>query len=92
MHLNQSSDSKDNSKNLILIIFRQSTFVFRKPSITGLKYEKSKIGRMGFLKRMETRCKKTRTRVIKTIRMNMTEMLSLLSSLPEEGRVSRYRL
>ena len=47
---------------------------------------------MGFLKRIETRCKKTRTRVIKTIRMNMTEMLSLLSSLPEEGRVSRYRL
>ena len=93
--------------------YRQSTFVFRKPSIAGLKYDKSRIGRIGFIKRMEIKCKMTKTRcrneqqktnvlfsfltfsspifrVIKTIRMSMSEMLNFISQLPEEGRVSRW--
>lgn len=73
----------------ILLSKRQSTFVFRKPSISGLKYDKSRLGRIGFLKRMEIKCKMTKTRVIKTIRMSMSEMLHFISQLPEEGRVSR---
>lgn len=73
----------------ILLSKRQSTFVFRKPSIAGLKYDKSRLGRIGFLKRMEIKCKMTKTRVIKTIRMSMSEMLHFISQLPEEGRVSR---
>ena len=31
-------------------------------------------------------------RVIKTIRLNMTEMTTILAELPEEGRVSRHSL
>lgn len=73
----------------ILLSKRQSTFVFRKPSIAGLKYDQSRIGRIGFIKRMEIKCKMTKTRVIKTIRMSMSEMLNFISELPEEGRVSR---
>jgi len=68
---------------------RQSTFVFRKPSLLGLRYDRTRIGRMGFLKRLEIKCKKSKIRVIKTIRMNMAEMSSLLDQLPDEGRVSR---
>lgn len=71
---------------------KQSTFVFRKPSRLGLKFDTSPIGRMGFLKRMEIRCRRTKTRVIKTIRLNMTEMTTILDQLPEEGRVSRHNL
>ena len=41
---------------------------------------------------MEIRCRRTKTRVIKTIRLNMTEMTTILDQLPEEGRVSRHNL
>ena len=43
--------------------FRQSTFIFRKPSILGLRYDdKSPIERSGFVKKMEIRCRRTKTR------------------------------
>ena len=50
------------NSNYFFFLLRQSTFVFRKPSILGLKYDKTKIGRMGFLKRMEIKCRKTKIR------------------------------
>eukprot|EP00092_Neocalanus_flemingeri_P000718 GFUD01000761.1.p1 GENE.GFUD01000761.1~~GFUD01000761.1.p1 ORF type:complete len:498 (+),score=64.09 GFUD01000761.1:253-1746(+) len=69
---------------------RQSSFVFRKPSILGLRYDdKSVIERSGFVKKMEIRCRRTKTRVIKTIRLNMTEIHSIITSLPEEGPVNQ---
>ena len=43
--------------------FRQSTFVFRKPSLLGLRYDRTRIGRMGFLKRLEIKCKKSKIRL-----------------------------
>lgn len=69
---------------------RQSTFIFRKPSILGLRYDdKSPIERSGFVKKMEIRCRRTKTRVIKTIRLNMTEIHSIISILPEEGPINK---
>jgi len=46
----------------------------------------------GFFRRMELRCRSTRTRVLKTIRLDMTELQSILESLPEHGSVNRYNL
>jgi len=69
---------------------RQSTFIFRKPSILGLRYDdKSFIERSGFVKKMEIRCRRTKTRVIKTIRLNMTEIHSIIKSLPAEGPINK---
>ena len=59
----------------------------------------------GFFRRMELRCRSTRTRyyhqncciiisshgrVLKTIRLDMTELQSILESLPEQGSVNRF--
>jgi len=72
---------------------RQSTFIFRKPSILGLRYDdKSFIERSGFVKKMEIRCRRTKTRVIKTIRLNMTEIHSIIESLPAEGPINKDNL
>jgi len=69
---------------------RQSTFIFRKPSILGLRYdEKSAIERSGFVKKMEIRCRRTKTRVIKTIRLNMTEIHKIINDLPDEGPINK---
>jgi len=69
---------------------RQSTFIFRKPSTLGLRVsDRSVAERQGFIKRMEIRCRRTKTRVIKTIRLKMTEMAQILNDLPEEGLVNR---
>lgn len=70
---------------------RQSTFIFRKPSILGLRYDvRSPIERSGFIKKMEIRCRRTKTRVIKTIRLNMTEIHSIIRFLPEEGPINKH--
>jgi len=74
---------------------KQSTFIFRKPSTLGMRKATTSILTLemsGFFRRMELRCRSTRTRVLKTIRLDMTELQSILESLPEQGTVNRYNL
>jgi len=81
---------RDTRIKRMLFSNRQSTFIFRKPSILGLSFdEKSVIERSGFVKKMEMRCRRTKTRVIKTIRLNMTEIHTIIKNLPEDGPINK---
>jgi len=81
---------RDTRIKRMLFSNRQSTFIFRKPSILGLNFdEKSVIERSGFVKKMEMRCRRTKTRVIKTIRLNMTEIDTIIKNLPEDGPINQ---
>jgi len=76
----------------IVLSSKQSNFIFRKPSSKELKHD-SLLSRFGsnasLVKKMESRCKRTKVRVIKTIRMNVSEISDFVSELPEEGIVNR---
>lgn len=72
----------------ILFSNKRSRFVFRKPSLTDIK-RFSLLSRVGihqsYIHKMESKCRKTSLRVVKTFRMTVREVSDLIESLPDSG-------